>query len=59
MTVKELIEELEKYPGNLDVRIQLGEDISYDDSITVITDYPMLYSQVDRNTKERLVYITN
>lgn len=59
MKVSELIEELEKFPGGLDIRIRLGEDISYDEVITIITDYPTVYSQVDRYTKTAVVYITN
>lgn len=43
MKVHELIAELEKYPGDLDVVITLGEDISYDESISIVCDCPMLY----------------
>lgn len=42
MKVHELITELEKYPGDLDVVITLGEDISYDESISIVCNWPVV-----------------
>jgi hypothetical protein len=42
MKVHELIEELEKYSGDLDVVITLGEDISYDESINLVCNRPVV-----------------
>lgn len=43
MKIHELITELEKYPEDLDIVIALSEDISYDESISVICESPTLY----------------
>lgn len=42
MKVHELIAELEKYPGDLDIVVILDENISYDESITVICENPVV-----------------
>ena len=42
MKVHELITELEKYPGDLDIVVILGEDISYDESISLVCNWPVV-----------------
>jgi hypothetical protein len=50
MKVIELIEELEKYPGDFDVVIRLGQDISYDESISIVCDTPVVVRRKNTNT---------